>query len=202
MNKTLEFILNRYKINWDGETPIIELPYSRWFEYTVLMKDLGFTSGVEIGVYRGRFTQALKEANKDLNIIGVDAWRSYKGYKDYEEDDLANYSYSRAQERASKYGFKLIRAWSLDAVKEFEDNSLDFVFIDGNHDFRHVTEDVDEWSKKVRPGGIVSGHDFFKNYHEGYGVREALPAWCDANRIKPLFVMTKDKCPSWLYVKE
>jgi hypothetical protein len=53
----------------------------------------------------------------------------------------------------------------MEAVKDFEDESLDFVYIDGHHGFKWVTEDIFEWSKKVRKGGIVSGHD--------YGLRRA-----------------------------
>jgi len=202
MNKTLEFILKKYNVNWDGKTQIIELPNSRWDSYVSLLKELDFNSGVEMGVCDGRFSQALCSANPNLKLTGVDAWKVYDGYVDYATDFLEVRAYKRAIERSNKFGFKIIKAWSLDAVKEFEDESLDFVFIDGNHDFRHVTDDVDEWSKKIKRGGIVSGHDFFKNYHEHYGVREAIPAWCDAHRIKPLFIFTKDKCPSWMYIKE
>lgn len=41
----------------------------------------------------------------------------------------------------------------MDAVGEIEDGSLDFVFIDGNHSFEAVREDLMHWSRKVRPGG-------------------------------------------------
>ncbi len=48
----------------------------------------------------------------------------------------------------------------MDALEDFEDNSLDFVYIDGDHNFKHISEDIYEWTKKVRSGGIVSGHDY------------------------------------------
>ena len=48
----------------------------------------------------------------------------------------------------------------MDAVKDFADRSLDFVYIDANHEPQFVEEDIREWSKKVKVGGIVSGHDY------------------------------------------
>jgi predicted O-methyltransferase YrrM len=55
----------------------------------------------------------------------------------------------------------------MEAVKDFKDESLDFVFIDGNHQYSYVLEDITEWSKKVRSGGIVSGHDYFEFLDNG-----------------------------------
>jgi len=196
---TLQFIADKYKV--DVSKNLIELPIGRWHEFPILLKELGFNKGVEMGVYRGEYSEALCKANPDLDLTGIDAWKVYKGYKDYTNPDLEHGVYEEAQERAKQWGFKLIKAFSLDVVGQFADESLDFVFIDGNHDFRHVVDDVDEWSKKVKKGGIVSGHDFYKNPHQGFGVREAIPAWCEYKNIKPLFGLMLEHCPSWMYVK-
>ena len=197
--ETLSYIANKYKV--DVNQKIIELPIGRWRNLTYLFRELEFKKGVEMGVYRGNYSEALCRVIPNLDLTGVDAWKVYKGYKDYSNPDLERGVYEEAQMRAKRRGFKLLKAFSLEAVKHFKDESLDFVFIDGNHSFRHIVDDVDEWSRKVRKGGIVSGHDFFKDYHKGYGIREAIPAWCEANQIQPLFVLTKDKCPSWMYIK-
>ena len=199
--ETLEFILKKYNVNPDFDNNPVPLGYSRWKEYPKLLKELGMNKGVEIGVYKGQFSETLCQANPDLDLTGVDAWTVYKDYKDYGVVDLETTAYDQAKIRADRSHFKLMKAWSVDASKEFADGSLDFVFIDGNHDFQHVVEDVVAWSPKVRKGGIVSGHDFFRNHHKRFGVREAIPAWCDANQIKPLFAWIGDKCPSWMYVK-
>ena len=47
------------------------------------------------------------------------------------------------------------------ALDDFEDNSLDFVYIDANHFFGYVAMDLMQWSKKVRKGGIIAGHDYY-----------------------------------------
>lgn len=197
--ETLDFIKKKYNIDAAQSSPVY-LKLSRWSDLPLLFNELGFLKGAEIGVYRGRYSELIKKYNPNLELWSVDAWTIYPGYKDFGNHDIDD-AYEEAKQRSEKSGFKLIKGWSLDAVKNFEDNSLDFVFIDGNHDFRHVTDDIDEWSRKVRKGGIVSGHDFFINHHKGFGVREAVPAWCSAYGISPLIIFSKDKCPSWMYVK-
>ena len=47
-----------------------------------------------------------------------------------------------------------------DAVKDIEDSSLDFVHIDGDHSYDFVMQDIILWGRKVRIGGIISGHDY------------------------------------------
>lgn len=197
---TLNFIAKRYNIDLNGASSPIKIPHSRWHEMPVLFRDLGFKKGVEVGVYKGRFSRTLCKGNPELELTGVDAWAVYGDYKDYKVDDLCNKAFEEAKARTGKYNVKLIRAFSMDAVKIFEDESLDFVFIDANHDYEHVVEDIAAWSKKVRKGGLVVGHDYFKNPELNFGVMEAVDGWCSAYNIKPLFLW-RDKCPSWMYVK-
>ena len=48
----------------------------------------------------------------------------------------------------------------MDAVKDFDDESLDFVYIDGNHLYPAVKKDIDLWWPKVKAGGVMGGHDY------------------------------------------
>ena len=48
---------------------------------------------------------------------------------------------------------------SIEAVKEFEDNSIDFMFIDGDHHYNAVIKDLNLWYPKIKRGGIFSGYD-------------------------------------------
>jgi len=95
----------------------------------------------------------------------------------------------------------------MDAVKMFDDGSLDFVYIDANHEWPFVTQDIFYWSKKVRSGGIVSGHDYLKvKRPDGLvQVKEVVHAYAEAFDISPWFVI--DECiekraGSWFWVKE
>jgi len=57
---------------------------------------------------------------------------------------------------------KIIKKTSLDASKSIN-NELDFVFIDGDHDYEHVLQDIEIWSKKIKKGGLIIGHDYTWN---------------------------------------
>lgn len=52
-----------------------------------------------------------------------------------------------------------VRMPSLDAVSQFEDGSLDLVFVDGDHTYEGCLADIKAWLPKVRPGGAIAGHD-------------------------------------------
>ena len=53
-----------------------------------------------------------------------------------------------------------------EAVKDFEDGSLDAIYIDACHGFECVQKDIDMWRPKLKPGGLLSGHDFCVNRNE------------------------------------
>lgn len=53
-----------------------------------------------------------------------------------------------------------VKKTSVDASKDFEDSSLDLVYIDAEHDYDNVNTDVSTWKHKVKNGGILSGHDW------------------------------------------
>lgn len=186
------------------DLPYVSICYihvSRWKEWLDFLHASGVKTMVEIGTYKGKFAERICERIPGVRLTVIDMWKAYDSYKDFEENDLETNAYQQAMDRSVQCGFKIIRDWSLEAVKRFKDESLDAIFIDGNHDFRHVVDDVAEWSKKVRSGGIVAGHDFFQNRHKGFGVRDAIPAWCRHMQIGRLYVTSGDKCPSWFYIK-
>ena len=186
-----------------------------------MLRDLGFKIGAEIGVANGRFSKYLCKGIPGLKLYCVDPWTAYPEYIEHHDPEgqvVLNNCYETAKRRLAEYDCKLIKAYSLDAVKQFEDNSLDFVFIDGNHTFRHCIDDIDEWSKKVRIGGIVSGHDYWTSAERPretlyianltedeqlrmVQVKDAVDAWTKAHRIRPWFITTKDASPSWFWVK-
>jgi predicted O-methyltransferase YrrM len=168
-----------------------------------LFREMDFKVGAEIGVEQGHFTKVLAEANPQAKIYAIDAWAAYKSYRDHVSQEKLDGFYQDTLKRVEPYNVEVIRGFSMDVVKQFEDNSLDFVFIDGNHNFINVAQDIYHWHQKVRPGGIVSGHDFRRGTVHGWdcAVKDVVPAWCYSQGITPWFVVTGDKSPSWFYVK-
>lgn len=166
---------------------------------------LGFKKGAEIGVAGGSYSETLCQSIPRLTLYCIDIWQPYHGNRRGGYRQQHNNNFELAQKRLAQYNTKLIRAMSMDAVKDFADGSLDFVFIDSNHDFDYVMEDLIEWTKKVRPGGIVSGHD----YHpiRNGGVIEAVDAYTNAHGIKLNLTrptpdnVWDDTQPSWYFFK-
>jgi len=163
-------------------------------------KELGFKVGAEIGVEQGIFSEYMCKVNPDLKLFCIDAWKVYKGYRDHTRQEKLDRYYEETKARLLPYNCEIIRDWSMEAVKNFKDSSLDFVYIDGNHDFKNCTDDIAEWSKKVRKGGIVAGHDYVK-YRSSIEcqVKDVVDAWGHAYGIK--INVTGDEFASWWFRK-
>jgi len=179
--------------------------------------DMGFKKGVEIGTYKGKFTK--KFAEKGLEIYGIDP---YKPYSDFDivvdnRTERQNELFNMATEILKPYeNAKIIRKMSMEALEDFEDESLDFVYIDGNHRFKWVAEDIYEWSKKVKKGGVVSGHDYIhpkrlRNRWDSLQVKFIVDAYLQAFRIKNWYLLGEQDAPagdrrdrfrSWMWIKK
>lgn len=159
-----------------------------------LFAHLGFTTGAEIGVWQGRFSESLCRANPDLHLTCVDSWMPYAGYRDHVRQDLMQDAYEQARARLATYATTFLTAFSYDAAKRVRDGSLDFVYIDANHGFEAVVADLAAWAPKVRPGGIISGHDYF-HAPRSHGIRvvEAVNGYTAAHDIAPWFVLGRKK---------
>ncbi len=107
--------------------------------------------------------------------------------------------YAEAVERLKPFGrSEIIRAGSLDVVDSFEDRSLDFLYIDGNHEFDPVMQDLIRWAPKVRRGGLVMLHDYCVFWWGG--VITAVNAYTSAHRVDPWYV-TRDTLPTAFWEK-
>ena len=81
----------------------------------------------------------------------------------------------------------------MDALPEFADGSLDFVHIDGNHEFDFCCPDIIYWSQKVKSGGMILVHDYIE-FHRA-GVVDAVRAYVHCHHIDPWYV-TRDRLPT------
>ena len=141
----------------------------------------GYKVGVEIGVDKGHFTEKLCLAG--LKVYAVDPWKYYGGFK-RNTPSRPDWVHFKASSRLRVYeNCTIIRKFSMEAVKDFDDHSIDFVYIDGNHTFNYITEDLYEWNKKVRSGGCISGHDI-----QFPSVRQAVDNFVISNEIISWFI--------------
>lgn len=199
----LEYIKTNFPYDESSDSPI-SLPISREIEIPKMFAELGFQKGTEIGIYKGEYSKLLLSQIPNLELFGIDLWELYTGYRDYKKNDLRG-AYEVAKENTKTGNCTLIKDWSTRAHKKFKDESLDFVYIDGNHSYEYTVMDLAFWSKKVKKGGVVYGHDFEDWSHNwrrhDMNVINAVTGWCKSYDIKPWFVIQKDKHPSWLYIK-
>jgi len=155
-----------------------------------LFNSLKFKYGAEVGVGQGKFSKFMHDTIHGLKLFSVDKPR--EGREKY---------YVAAKQRLARYPLNtLIVDSSMNAVGRIENKSLDFVYIDADHTFNYVVCDIVEWSKKVRDGGIVSGHDYMKR--RGWGVIDAVNLYCKHNNKELL--LTEDKGSrghSWYFYK-
>lgn len=133
-----------------------EIPGKRWDSLSFLLDRLHVSERpvtmAEIGVEAANTSQRLLERNPLLSYIGVDPYVKNDGLY---EDVVKRLSSFQSQGR-----FLLHRDGSLSAAGKVEEHSLDLVFLDARHDYEAVWSDMVAWHRKVRRGGIMSGHDF------------------------------------------
>lgn len=147
--------------------------------------ELGFKIGAEIGVYAGRYSRQLLDNISGLKLYSIDSWLGK--YTRHEE---------KARQSLLKYpGSTIIKGMSVDAAKTISDNSLDFVYIDANHFYACVMDDMTAWTPKVRSGGIVSGHDY-----QLPEVRKAVDEYTTQHNYK--LNVTEESISSWWFVKK
>lgn len=173
-------------------------------ELAKYFNQLRFEVGAEVGVADGRYAEILCENIPGLRLWAVDPWMPYDG--NWRSKEYQDGAYKKALERLDKYNVVIMPQISMEACRTIEDDSLDFVFIDGDHHFDFIMEDIINWTRKVRKGGIVSGHDYYP-FSSG-GVITAVDAYVKAHGIDLQITPRNedghkdDRVPCWWFVKE
>jgi len=220
MVDTYNYIIKKYNIDV-GRQYIVDIPNIGRNDMAKLFAELNFKQGAEIGVELGLYSEVLLKANPHLHLNCVDPWSAGAYEPGIHAVDKEQEKYDRRYEeccmRLFPYNATIIRKPSLQALDDFKDNSLDFVYIDANHDFPNFTNDLHNWSTKVKVGGIVSGHDYAVfSYKKHNHVKRALDAYARCYRMQPLFIVgsleydegttkpsaTRDKYRSWFWIKD
>lgn len=208
-----DYIINKYNITVANQY-VIELPIIGGEGLAKLFAELNFTKGVEIGTDQGEYAEVLCKTIPNLTLSCIDPWKA-EAYEinqqpeSKEKQEFFDVRFITTQKRLNSFKVGLHRETSMSALKLFVDNSLDFVYIDGNHDFLNVTQDIHYWYKKVKPGGILSGHDYVRYPSRKFNhVQKVVNAYMQAYHLLPIFLVTptdkglkRDRFRSWFIVK-
>lgn len=132
--------------------------------------------GAEVGVYRGDLSKEILRLWDNGTMFLIDIWRKVgKEYTDFcNNDEQLGYMMEVCEVIKGKEDrANLIRATSETASTLFQNESLDFVYIDANHSYEHVKKDLELWFPKVKKGGVFAGHDYINI--DWYGDDNFLP---------------------------
>ena len=144
-----------------------------WFNYESVYKYVvrlfpAHAEFLEVGVYKGRSTAFLAveivNSGKKHELTSVDIFEPSKimalGGESYSIDEFC--------ENLAHIGdlifHDIVKAESIEAAKEFDNGTFDFVFIDAGHTYEEVLSDIQAWLPKMKDGGIISGHDYSANW--------------------------------------
>jgi len=169
-----------------------------WFDFPTLyfeqVRSYASAHFVEVGAWLGKSAcymgEQIRELGRDIKFDVVDTWKGSPPSpcnRTCTHEAAGEDLYERFQENVRDCELENIihpiRMASTEAAQMYPDKSLDFVFIDGDHNPSAVAADMIAWWPKLRPGGTMAGHDY-----EETGVKDAvndivyrfkLPAWQD-----------------------
>lgn len=145
-----------------------------------MASSLNWRRGAEIGVLRGKTLFSLLEAVPTLFMYAVDQWQQMplredenaETYADFDMEHLATEVRLRA-DREFHDRCTILHGESVRMAQKVRDESLDFIFIDGDHTERGIERDINAWAPKVRRDGWVLGHD-----HDWTTVRRVINRMC------------------------
>jgi hypothetical protein len=173
---------------------------------------------VEVGTHRAEFANIFLRNWKGKLLTCVDPYLLLPGY---ERQHLQLNHSDGDREKDKEVAFQTLRPHmvngsrarfiyltSLEAAEEFEDGrpglGLDFVYIDADHREEQVYTDLVCWWPKIKPGGILAGHDFLSHHPDSdhHGVQPALFRFCMDKGIKQVFMVTETLCMPWSFLIE
>ena len=209
----IEYIQQKFGLGGD-ENPRILKGVNRQELYK-LFAELGYTKGCEVGVEKGKNAKMMFENIPGLKLYGVDPYKQHPDYNGAPEASKWNAEYlhhvkHRAKKELRGLNWELIQDFSEGASRKIPDHSLDFVYIDGDHSYDSAMLDIILWSRKVRKGGVVGGHDYFYDKNKLGRQAKVTQVVQDYSKIHDIkffitdenhYVQKGDYYPSWLWVK-
>jgi hypothetical protein len=180
--------------------------------------------GIEVGTFKGEFSKEILNM-WDGTLIMLDVWRPLGGeYMDSSNHvNFENGVYGEVMSNIKGMEDRgiMLRCDSEIGSKIFEDESLDFVYIDANHAYSFVKQDISLWWPKVKKGGWICGHDYLdidwwndKNFDKNgvdkhiwneygyfgmFGVNPAVQEFCKETELIPY--ITSEFFGSWFVKK-
>lgn len=149
--------------------------------------------GVELGVAEGDFSAQILRNEGCRRLWGIDSWSDHHGLAEYRA----------AAERlaaAGKGRCVVLRMTFEEALPLLGDASLDFVYVDGYaHTGQEAGRTIEQWWRKVKPGGVLAGHDYHPRWPRTVSAVDAFAERysLSLNLTLPAGEAGADRFPSW-----
>lgn len=213
----------KLEINYENQIHLLELPEGLICELPHDLEDLNtkidlmYISreefikrlnlnglGIEIGVQQGRFSKFILD-NSNLHLVVLDAWRHFEtGYPEggnvQDQQHLIYLNETLSALQSEHEGrFTLMRGLSQVSHTFFKDELFDFIYLDSNHTYEFVLQELENWWPKLKPGGVIAGHDFVDR-DVAFGVKSAVTNFFREKNMK-VNVCDSGCCPTWFIEK-
>jgi hypothetical protein len=161
---------------------------------------------LEIGIFKGEFMEYIINNCNIGSIDGVDIFEGVTCSGDSDGNNVVHYpldiSYLELSEKyKDNMNVKLIKYDSSSYLKSLPDNYYDIIYIDGDHSYNGVKNDLSESFYKIKNGGYIMGHDYEMNMNKAknvynFGVKRAVDEFCSIYS-QSIIAKAMDGCVSY-----
>jgi hypothetical protein len=158
----------------------------------------------EIGVFKGDFSKIIFNRLNPVELHLIDIFEGVMCSGDKDGNNIVwtnlNEEYEKLLNLYKENKNVIIhKGKSYDIIKDFKDNYFDLIYIDGDHSYNGVKNDLNISYLKTKKNGFICGHDY--NENKFYDVVKAVNEFCDEKKLK-IDYLTKDGCPSFCIEKK
>ena len=140
---------------------------------------------VELGVAGGEHALLIYKILNPKKLYLIDAWGLDEAYGEHTGENVDDFYPALEKTRKifeEKEAVQIIQGKTTTEYLKFEDHKFDFIYIDADHRYEPVKQDLTNWFPKLRIGGIIAGHDYNKQINNQYGVKQAVTEFIDNNK--------------------
>lgn len=165
--------------------------------------------GIELGVLHGDFSSKILDIVKPHQLFLVDPWKRFNDPDHladstnnvYQQDHDGRYYYVANRFKKEIYNgvVSIMRKMSLEIAASFDDEFFDWIYLDANHSYQNVLNELMAYFPKVKSGGFILGDDFVNNGY--YGVIKAVEYFCSKypEKLQPIVL---GSCNQFLLLKK
>jgi len=176
------------------------------FTEALIKANLRDLVGVEVGVFDGSHCWGLLQNLDIKKLYMIDPYIPYAQHIKDVGLKRSKWLLARAKKRSRTWGeekfpgkCEYLYSKSLDVVGWFQDETLDFVYLDGDHTYENVSKEIPAWGVKLKPSGLMGGHDYSKRRTD---VPRAVDEYCRKHGIEFEVVGDKRYAADWFYWKK